>query len=143
MKEHRERHGKDTMNARQTKRRKTAAGQLKSLVAFTYQSASRRFGKDLAKWDEASLRTYKERLDKAYPGGPGEGFASTDSRYDGLRARYTQLELLLVELDRKRCPVPLTVRGTQALVSFAPLAFKLFYAARQNAVLRRSPFPPP
>ena len=41
------------------------------------------------------------------------------------------------------CPVPLTVRGTQALVSFAPLAFKLFYAARQNAVLRRSPFPPP
>ena len=40
------------------------------------------------------------------------------------------------------CPVPLTVRGTQALVSFAPLAFKLFYAARQNAVLRRSPFPP-
>ena len=35
----------------------------------------------------------------------------------------------------------LTVRGTQALVSFAPLAFKLFYAARQNAVLRRSPFP--
>ena len=35
----------------------------------------------------------------------------------------------------------LTVRGTQALVSFAPLAFKLFCAARQNAVLRRSPFP--
>ena len=40
-----------------------------------------------------------------------------------------------------KCPVPLTVRGTQALVSFAPLAFKLFYAARQNAVLRRSSFP--
>ena len=40
------------------------------------------------------------------------------------------------------CPVPLTVRGTQALVSFAPLAFKLFCAARQNAVLRRPPFPP-
>ena len=37
----------------------------------------------------------------------------------------------------------LTVRGTQALVSFAPLAFKLFCAARQNAVLRRSPFPSP
>ena len=37
----------------------------------------------------------------------------------------------------------LTVRGTQALVSFAPLAFELFYAARHNAVLRRSPFPPP
>ena len=41
------------------------------------------------------------------------------------------------------CPVPLTVRGTQALVSFAPLAFKLFYAARHNAVLRRSPFSAP
>jgi len=40
------------------------------------------------------------------------------------------------------CPVPLTVRGTQALVSFAPLAFKLLRAARQNAVLRRSSFPP-
>ena len=36
----------------------------------------------------------------------------------------------------------LTVRGTQTLVSFAPLAFKLFCAARQNAVLRRSSFPP-
>ena len=35
------------------------------------------------------------------------------------------------------CPVPLTVRGTQALVSFAPLAFKLFCAARGD-----SPFPP-
>ena len=41
---------------------------------------------------------------------------------------------------RTPCPVPLTVRGTQALVSFAPLAFKLFCAARQNAVLRRSSF---
>ena len=41
------------------------------------------------------------------------------------------------------CPVPLTVRGTQALVIFAPLAFKLFYAARHNAVLRRSPFSAP
>ena len=39
--------------------------------------------------------------------------------------------------------VALTVRVTQALVSFAPLAFKLFCAARQNAVLRRSPFPSP
>ena len=37
----------------------------------------------------------------------------------------------------------LTVRGTQTLVSFTPLAFKLFCAARQNAVLRRSPFPSP
>ena len=52
--------------------------------------------------------------------------------------------LLTVAAQRaSECPVPLTVRGTQALVSFAPLAFKLFYAARQNAVLRRSPFPPP
>ena len=32
----------------------------------------------------------------------------------------------------RRCPVPLTVRGTQALVSFAPLAFELFCAARQK-----------
>ena len=41
-------------------------------------------------------------------------------------------------------PVPRTVkyRGTQALVSFAPLAFKLFCVTRQNAVLRRSSFPP-
>ena len=38
--------------------------------------------------------------------------------------------------------VPRTVNGTgqQALVSFAPLAFKLFCAARHNAVLRRSNF---
>ena len=45
-----------------------------------------------------------------------------------------------IGLTEFECPVPLTVRGTQALVSFAPLAFKLFCAARQNAVLRRSPF---
>ena len=37
------------------------------------------------------------------------------------------------------CPVPLTVRGTQVLVGFAPLAPSVFCAARQNAVLRRSP----
>ena len=53
------------------------------------------------------------------------------------------IEMLGWHLPEGLCPVPLTVRGTQALVSFAPLAFKLFYAARQNAVLRRSPFPPP
>ena len=47
-----------------------------------------------------------------------------------------------IGLTEFECPVPLTVRGTQALVSFAPLAFKLFCAARQNAVLRRSSFPP-
>ena len=48
------------------------------------------------------------------------------------------------DIDDKHiaCPVPLTVRGTRALVSFAPLAFELFYAARHNAVLRRSPFRP-
>ena len=44
---------------------------------------------------------------------------------------------LRMKQDQRSCPVPLTVRGTQTLVSFAPLAFKLFYAARQNAVLRR------
>ena len=36
------------------------------------------------------------------------------------------------------CPVPLTVRGTQALVGFPPLAPSVFCAARQDAVLRRS-----
>jgi len=41
-----------------------------------------------------------------------------------------------------QCPVPLTVRGTQALVGFAPLAPSVFCAARQNAVLRRSPLRP-
>ena len=44
-------------------------------------------------------------------------------------------------LQKYLCKLLLTVRVTQALVSFAPLAFKLFYAARQNAVLRRSSFP--
>ena len=53
---------------------------------------------------------------------------------------YRALELLCLELGRlaaeptsgkawsvtqESCPVPLTVRGTQALVSFAPLAFNL------------------
>ena len=39
-----------------------------------------------------------------------------------LEAQYA----LVAELfkQKKDCPVPLTVRGTQALVSFAPLAFK-------------------
>jgi len=43
------------------------------------------------------------------------------------------------------CPVPLTVRGTQALVSFAPLAFRLVCAARhgQNAVRESELFPSP
>ena len=46
-------------------------------------------------WDEPHLRTYKERLDKAYP----QGFPSS-TRYDKLRARYEKLELKLEELDR-------------------------------------------
>ena len=58
------------------------------------------------------------------------------ARRPALRA----LRDLLGPREVRECPVPLTVRGTQALVSFAPLAFKLFYAARQNAVLRRSSF---
>ena len=49
----------------------------------------------------------------------------------------------IVEIIKEISPMyGLTVRGTQTLVSFAPLAFKLFCAARQNAVLRRSSFPP-
>ena len=49
------------------------------------------------------------------------------------------IERGLSVFDRGReCPVPLTVRGTQVLVGFAPLAPSVFCAARQNAVLRRS-----
>jgi len=63
------------------------------------------------------------------------------------RKRMVSVQFRVVGPDIKSfkwhvCPVPLTVRGTQTLVSFAPLAFKLFCAARQNAVLRRSSFPP-
>ena len=43
-----------------------------------------------------------------------------------------------IECEEILCPVPLTVRGTQVLVGFAPLAPSVFCAARQNAVLRRS-----
>ncbi len=64
------------------------------------------------------------------------GLAYTDILVDTKRSGFARGTTI-------QCPVPLTVRGTQALVSFAPLAFKLFFAARQNAVLRRSPFPPP
>ena len=42
-----------------------------------------------------SLRTYKKRLDKAYPQG-----VPLSARYDKLRARYEKLELKLEELDR-------------------------------------------
>ena len=59
-----------------------------------YNTYSRKFGEDLAKWGKPHLRTYKERLDAAYP----QGFPSTNSRYDGLRARYAQLE---IELDSR------------------------------------------
>jgi len=48
----------------------------------------------------------------------------------------------VMRLLRIVCPVPLTVRGTQVLVGFAPLAPSVFCAARQNAVLRRSPLRP-
>jgi len=50
--------------------------------------------------------------------------------------------LLRSDVPHFRCPVPLTVRGTQVLVGFAPLAPSVFCAARQNAVLRRSPLRP-
>ena len=67
-----------------------------------------------------------------------------EGKFRGMKARTWGGPYRSVQtVKRKDCPVPLTVRGTQALVSFAPLAFKLFCAARQNAVLRRSSFPSP
>ena len=51
----------------------------------------------------------------------------------GVAAAAGPIVAYCVSQNRVYCPVPLTVRGTQALVSFAPLAFKLFFAARQNA----------
>ena len=93
---YRARQGKDAMREQDRKRRKTDAGKLRIAVQSCYESAVGRFGKDLAKWDEAWLRKYKERLDEAYP----EGFPSTDSRYAGLRTRYAQLEIELELLDR-------------------------------------------
>ena len=95
---YRKRTGKDAYNAVQRKRRKSDVGQLKAAVHSYYFSTLKTFGKDLAKWDETHLRTYKERLDKAYP----QGFPPTDSRYDGLRARYTQLELELKRRSLRR-----------------------------------------
>ena len=94
-KRYRERRGNDAYDAQETKRRRTAAEQLRAAVHSCYQSASRRFGTDLADWDDASLRTYKKRLDKAYPQG-----VPLSARYDKLRARYEKLELKLEELDR-------------------------------------------
>ena len=56
------------------------------------------------------------------PGYPGA------TRADGTApSGYVQLlEARLGAYGSLPCPVPLTVRGTQTLVSFAPLAFKLF-----------------
>ena len=94
-KRYRERQGKDAYNAEQTKRRKTDAGQLKAAVRSCYQSASRKFGTDLADWWLASLRTYKERLDAAYP----QGFPPS-ARYDGPRERYEKLKLEIEKKER-------------------------------------------
>jgi len=80
--------------------------------------------------EQVLLDRGEREVQRAVDAPEADGDASSES---------SQVELSL----RPFCPVPLTVRGTQALVSFAPLAFKLFYAAHQNAVLRRSPFPPP
>ena len=61
----------------------------------------------------------------------------TQEERRGRRARArVRKRFVYLQLEEASCPVPLTVRGTQTLVSFAPLAFKLFYAARQNAVLQ-------
>ena len=87
---YRDRMGKDAYNADQRKRRKTAAGKLKAAVHSCYDSASRIFGTDVRNWDDASLGTYKKRLDKAYP----QGFPPS-ANYDKLRARYAQIELKL------------------------------------------------
>ena len=63
-------------------------------VHSCYDSAKRLFGKDVRDWDEPHLRTYKKRLDEAYP----QGFPPS-AQYDKLRARYEKLEL---ELERLR-----------------------------------------
>ena len=80
---------------------------------------------------------------RTYLGRPEEDFtrqAAVNVLGNGLYAAKHYEDALSVgeaELSMK-CPVPLTVRGTQALVGFAPLAPSVFCAARQNAVLRRS-----
>ena len=42
---------------------------------------------------------------------------------DALDDEIANLRASAKKLDADKCPVPLTVRGTQTLVSFAPLAF--------------------
>ena len=101
----------------------TAAGRVVSGAKQDYPPATR------CVWSfelPANPRGVALRFDRFDLEGPSGGTITTD-----------KLVAYLVPDASKPCPVPLTVRGTQALVSFAPLAFKLFYAARQNAVLRR------
>ena len=64
--------------------------------------------------------------------------AAKSLNYNGFEATLQRANLF----DITRGVLDVTVRGTQTLVSFAPLAFKLFCAARQDGVLRRSPFRP-
>ena len=46
-------------------------------------------------WDEPHLRTYKKRLDEAYP----QGFPPS-ARYDGPRERYEKLKLEIEKKER-------------------------------------------
>ena len=120
---------------------------------------------DYSRWDNIDTGTDESSGDVAAPGGPGPRPPGAVRAMDpaSIMASLPDEVLVLIlanvdhaschltratcgrfrDLNERACPVPLTVRGTQALVSFAPLAFKLFCAARQNAVLRRSPFPSP
>ena len=75
------------------------------LRALSAHRVARRFGKDVRNWKEAWLRTYKERIDEAYP----EGFP-TATQYDGLRERYEKLE---IELERLRLRKIATRRATR------------------------------
>ena len=88
-------------------------------------------------------------VNKAFVGLDGAGYQLSGRGYElagGMGVPKRKIKKAIRDTGKflsQKCPVPLTVRGTQTLVSFAPLAFKLFYAARHNAVLRRSPFPSP
>ena len=94
------------------------------------------FNQDIGGWAVHSVTNMHTMLDGASPR------PSSTPLHRGAARRVSPLWSSRSCSPCRFCPVPLTVRGTQALVSFAPLAFKLFCAARQNAVLRRSPFPP-
>mgnify|MGYP006952597393 CR=1 FL=1 len=84
---------------------------------------------------EPNSRTYHPKPDvPSLLGGRHNGIVA--HLLDETRSERSAVGLDFVNSDK------LTVRGTQALVICAPLAFKLFCAARQNAVLRRSPFRP-